>query len=761
MRKKIYTILVKKRRYRDPDYKASMLADELGITVYALSRILKTEYGKAYSDIVLPLRIEDAKKMLENPDKNDLSVDDIGVWVGFRNRTSYFDAFKRFTGMTPQMYRKKCQNMKESFNYTDERFADLQMLRYKVHGFESLSLKQKIFIYYLQEAALWGRDILFDQNGKFNLIIRRLLECVYTHYKDDKNTDEFRAFEVYLKRVWFSNGIHHHYGCEKFKPEFTESWFREQLLACSHDGVKLGVENDVIDEVCKVIFCPELMSKRVNLAEGVDLIETSACNYYENVTQKEAEEFYARQKAEGDALHPVMYGMNSTLVKRADGSIVEDKWVVGGKYGETLKKIVENLLLARPYAEDERQQEIIDKTVDFYTNGNLKTFDEYSILWVENTKPLVDFVNGFIECYGDPLGLKCSWESIVNFKDVEATKRTETLSDNAQWFEDHSPVAPEFKKEKCKGVSAKVINAAILAGDLYPASAIGINLPNSDWVRKEHGSKSVTIGNLTDAYNKAAKGNGFIDEFAFSDYEKGLVDKYGDVVDDLHTDLHECLGHGSGKLLDGVDGDSLKAYGSTIEEARADLFALYYLGDKKLVELGLVPDGEAYKASYYSQMMNGLMTQLCRIEPGKDIEEAHMRNRALIARWAYKHGQPENVVEMVKKDGKTFVKINDYERLRVIFGELLAEIQRIKSTGDYEAARDMVETYGVKVGSALHDEVLERYGRLNIAPYKGFINPVYSLVRKNGEIIDVNVQYNEGYAEQMLRYSRDYSIERL
>jgi len=507
-----------------------------------------------------------------------------------------------------------------------------------------------------------------------------------------------------------------------------------------------------------------VMQKRVNLAEGEDLVKTSACNYYQGVSQEEAEAFYNKQKEEGDGKHPVMYGMNSTLVKK-DGEIYEEKWTTNEKYGAALTKIVEYLKLARPFAEEEKQQEVIDLLVSYYETGDLKTFDEYSIAWVENTKPLIDFVNGFIECYGDPLGLKCSWESIVNFKDLVATKRTETLSDNAQWFEDNSPVDARFKKDKVKGVSAKVINAAILAGDLYPASAIGINLPNSEWIRAEHGSKSVTIGNLTDAYNKAAKGNGFVDEFAYSADEIDIIKKYGDLTDDLHTDLHECLGHGSGKLLEGVDSDGLKAYGSTIEEARADLFALYYLPDAKLVELGLTPDLEAYKASYYGQMMNGLMTQLVRIKPGDNIEESHMRNRALIARWALNKVSDvssevrEPAVEMVKKDGKTFVKINDYVRLREIFGELLAEIQRIKSTGDYEAAKNLVENYGVKVDAELHQEVLERYKKLNLAPYKGFINPRYDAIKDaQGNITDVTISYNEGYSEQMMRYSRDYSF---
>lgn len=632
----------------------------------------------------------------------------------------------------------------KNFKYSNERFADLQMLRYKVEGFENLSLKQKTFIYYLQEAALYGRDILFDQNGKYNLRIRKMLEDVYMNYQGDKESKNFKALEEYLKRMWFSNGIHHHYGSEKFVPGFTRKWLQD-AVNCS-------------DEIADVIFNPNILQKRVNLTEGQDLIKTSASNYYENVTQAEAETFYAKQKAEGDSLHPVMYGMNSRLVKTKNGDFIEKKWTINGLYGDAIKKIVENLKLARPYAEDAQQQKVIDLLVSYYETGDLATFDQYSIAWVENTEPLVDFVNGFIECYGDPLGLKCSWESIVNFKDIEATKRTETLSANAQWFEDHSPVAPEFKKEKVKGITAKVIKAAILAGDLYPPTAIGINLPNSDWVRAEHGSKSVTIGNLTDAYNQAAKGNGMLQEFAYGKEEVDLIEKYGDLTDDLHTDLHECLGHGSGKLLEGVDGDSLKAYGSTIEEARADLFALYYLADPKLVELGLVPNAEAYKASYIAQMQNGLLTQLVRINLANNIEEAHMRNRALIARWAYEHGKDDKVMELVKRDGKTYVKINDYQKLRHLFGELLAEIQRVKSTGDFKGAQALVESYGVKIDPELHKEILDRYAKLNIAPYKGFINPVYTAVRDaQGNITDVKISYTEGYAEQMLRYSKDYA----
>ncbi len=652
----------------------------------------------------------------------------------------------------------------DNFNYVDERFADLQMLRYRVDGFEELNLKQKTFIYYLQEAALWGRDILWDQNCKYNLRVRRVLEEVYkaesrVRTGNESDKDEFNAFETYLKRVWFSNGIHHHYACDKFVPGFSSSWFMRRVHDCadSFKDVQGGLDA-LLQEVCDAIFNPNILQKRINLAEGVDLIKTSASNYYEGVTQDEAEAFYEKQKAEGDALHPVMYGMNSRLVKDASGKIYEKKWTVNGLYGSAIKNIIDNLLLAREYAEDEKQKEVIDLLVKYYRTGDLKTFDDYSIAWAQNTEPIIDFVNGFIECYGDPLGLKCSWESLVNFKDLVATKRTETLSNNAQWFEDHSPVDKAFKKEKVKGVSAKVINAALLAGDLYPSTAIGINLPNSNWIRREYGSKSVTIGNITYAYNQAAKGNGMRNEFVLSDTDKELLEKYADVCDDLHTDLHECLGHGSGKLLDGVDPDSLKAYGSTIEEARADLFALYYLPDAKLVELGLIPSLDAYKAGYYAQMQNGLMTQLVRIQPGKNLEEAHMRNRALIAHWAFEHGKADNVCELLKVNGKTYLRINDYQKLRVLFGKLLSEIQRIKSTGDYKGAKALVEEYGVKVDPVLHKEVLERYAKLNIAPYKGFINPKYTAVKdKNGKITDVKVSYSEGYAEQMLRYSTKYS----
>ena len=647
----------------------------------------------------------------------------------------------------------------DKFDYTVEQFADLQILRYKVPGFEELTLKQKELIYYLTEAALEGRDILFDQNGKYNLRIRRMLEAVYTNYQGDKTTPDFKNMEVYLKRVWFSNGIHHHYGTEKFVPNFSQDFLKQAVLGIDAQLLPLS-DGQTAEQLCAelfpVIFDPAIMPKRVNQADGEDLVLTSACNYYDGVTQKEAEDFYNAMKDPKDET-PVSYGLNSRLVKE-NGKLEEKVWKVGGLYTQAIEKIVYWLKKAETVAENEAQKAVISKLIRFYETGNLKDFDEYAILWVKDLDSRIDFVNGFTESYGDPLGMKASWESLVNFKDIESTHRTEIISSNAQWFEDHSPVDARFKKTEVKGVSAKVITAAILAGDLYPSTAIGINLPNSNWIRSVHGSKSVTIGNLTDAYNKAARGNGFREEFVYSETERQLLEKYADITDDLHTDLHECLGHGSGKLLPGVDPDALKAHGSTIEEARADLFGLYYLPDAKMIELGLVPDAEAYKAEYYSYMMNGLMTQLVRIEPGCTVEEAHMRNRQLIARWALEHGQAEHVVEMVNPDGKTYVRINDYAKLRMLFGKLLAEIQRIKSEGDYEVARQLVETYAVQVDPVLHAEVLQRYRSLHLAPYKGFVNPVYTpQTDAEGNITDVHISYSEGYAEQMLRYSRDYS----
>ncbi|MBP3228401.1 MAG: dihydrofolate reductase [Bacteroidaceae bacterium] len=663
----------------------------------------------------------------------------------------------------------------DTFRYTDETFADIQMLRYRVEGFENLTLRQKTYIYYLSEAALHGRDILFDQNGCYNLRLRRAFEAVYTGWQGDRNSADFRAFAEYLKRFWFSSGLHHHYGCEKFQPGFTSEWLRAALqsvwveknlqplcLATCAKGSPDGTLSPeaacdrFCQEVFPVIFDPAVMAMRVNQRDGDDLILTSAENYYgEGITQAEAEEFYTQRKAPLDP-HPVMTGLNSRLVRGDDG-LREEVWREHGLYGQAISRIIENLEKARPYADNERQQAVIDKLIEYYRTGDLRTFDEYSILWLKETDGLVDFVNGFTETYGDPLGFKASWESIVNFKDLEATRRAETLSRNAQWFEDHSPVDPRFRKPEVRGVSAKVITAAILAGDLYPSTAIGINLPNSDWVRREHGSKSVTIANLTSAYSHASRGSGFDVEFVIDEPTRQLILKYGDQTDDLHTDLHECLGHASGQLLPGTDPDTLGVYGSTIEEGRADLFGLYYMADPKMQELGLVPDGEAYKAHYYTYMMNGLMTQLVRIKPGNSIEEAHMRNRSFIAHWVYEQGRKDNVVELVRRSGKTYVRINDYAALRTLFGRLLGEVQRIKSEGDFRAARALVEDYGVKVDATLHEEILARYAALNLAPYKGFINPVYTPVTDQyGQITDVRVSYTEGYDEQMLRYSRDY-----
>lgn len=649
--------------------------------------------------------------------------------------------------------------MTNKFYYLNERFADIQLLRYRVPGFESLPLRQKLLIYHLAKASLLGRDILWDQNGRHNLRIRQTLEAIYTTYPGKRSDAEFQEFSVYMRRVWFSNGIHHHYGCQKFIPTFSENFFRKALAGCNHELLPLdkGITVDQLtEEMCKLIFDSSVMPKRVNQEEGADLLLTSACNYYaEGITQAEAEDFYAHQKEEGDSLRPIMYGMNSRLERNSDGALYENVWRCGGMYSEALEKIVHELKNAIPYAENDRQKGVIEKLVEFYNTGNLQTFDAYTILWVSETKGEIDFTNGFTEVYGDPLGLKASWEGYVNITDKEATLRAKALSDNAQWFEDNSPVDARFKKKDCRGVSAKVINAAILGGDLYPSSAIGINLPNSNWVREEYGSKSVTIGNLTHAYDEAAKGSGMRKEFVIDDETCNLMDKYASICDDLHTDLHECLGHGSGKLLPGVDPDALKAYGSTIEEARADLFGLYYLADKKLVELGLTPDEDAYKSQYYSYMMNGLMTQLVRIEEGDMIEEAHMRNRALIARWTLAH-YPE-AVSIIEMEGKHYVRITSYPALRDAFGTLLAEIQRIKSEGDLQAARDLVEGYGIDIEPTLHHEVRERYRLLDLAPYKGFINPRYELVRdSNGEVKDVTVTYEETFDEQMLRYSTQY-----
>ncbi|MDE6222281.1 MAG: dipeptidyl peptidase 3 [Muribaculaceae bacterium] len=638
-------------------------------------------------------------------------------------------------------------------DYTVDRFADIEVLRYTVPDFDSLSLDQKKLIYFLQEAAITGRDIIWDQNCVYNLPIRNMLEGVYTSYNGNRDDENFKAFETYLKQVEFANGIHHHYSMDKFQPSFSREWFAQQVE-------QAGVKPENFDELAEVMFNPEIMAKRVNQADGVDLIATSACNLYGGgITQQEVEDYYAKIKDPNDAT-PISYGLNARVVKQPDGTIVEEVYKVGGVYGPYLEKIVALLTEASKYAENEGQKNYIDKLIEYYQTGDLKTFDDYSIAWVEDTASDVDFINGFIESYGDPLGMTAQYESIVNFKNKKASHRTEVVSDNAQWFEDHSPVDARFRKPEVKGVSAKVITAAILAGDSYPATPIGINLPNANWIRAAHGSKSVTLENITEAYDIAARGNGFSEEFVIDQPTRDLMEEYGFVTDNLHTDLHECLGHASGRLLPGVDPDALKAHGSTLEEARADLFALYYLADPKLIELGLLDNPEAYKAEYYKYMMNGLMTQLVRIEPGKDIEEAHMRNRQLIAKWVFDKGSDQNVVELVKKDGKTYVQVNDYEALRNLFGQLLAEIQRIKSEGDYEAGRQLVETYAVKVDQDIHREVLDRYAALNIAPYKGFVNPVYSLEKDaNGEITDVKVTYTEDFLPQVLRYSKDYTVK--
>lgn len=658
--------------------------------------------------------------------------------------------------MTACSTSQKEQN--ENFSYTVDAFADMQILRYRVPQVEALSVRQKELLYYLTEAALNGRDILYDQNGKYNLLVRRTLEAVYTNYDGDKNTADFCAFETYLKRVWVSNGIHHHYGNDKFVPEFSQAFFENEVNKLPVSSIeKIGVSrSEILATLIPVIFDPEVAARRLVQDSGVDLIQASACNYYEGVSQTEAEAFYNAMKSPADET-PISYGLNSKLVKQ-DGVLVEKTYKIGGLYSAAIEKIVYWLEKAQSVTENEQQQFVISKLIEYYRTGDLKTFDDYSIAWVNDTASHIDFVNGFIETYGDPLGMKASWESLVNFKNTEATKRTEIISSNAQWFEDHSPVAKEFKKEQVKGVSAKVITAAILAGDCYPTTPIGINLPNANWIRATHGSKSVTIENITSAYDMAAHGNGFAEEFAWSQAEIDLMNNYGFVTDNLHTDLHECLGHGSGKLLPGVDPDALKAYGSTIEEARADLFGLYFMADPMMIELGLLPDKDAYKAEYYKYFMNGLLTQQVRIELGKNVEESHMRNRQLIARWVYEKAKDDHSVELRERNGKTFVVINDYEKIQQHLGELLAEIQRIKSMGDYQAAHDIVENYAVKLDPALHKQILNRYAGLNIAPYKGFVNPVYTpIYDKNGNFVDLKIDYTENYVEQHLRYSADYS----
>lgn len=647
----------------------------------------------------------------------------------------------------------------EDFNYTVEKFADVEILRFRVPDFEKLSLKQKELIYYLNQAALEGRDILYDQNNKYSLSLRRTLEAVYENYKGDRKSADFENLTIYLKRVWMGNGFHHHYSQDKFVPEFSENFFEEAVK--SIDAAKMPlVEGETVDSLIAmlkpIIFDSTVFPKRTNQADGVDLILTSGNNFYDGVTQAEVEKFYASKKNPNDST-PVSYGLNSKLVKE-NGLLVEKTYKENGLYGAAISRITGWLQKAAEVAENDKQKDVINTLIKYYKSGDLKTFDEYAIKWVEDLASSIDFVNGFTETYGDPLGMKGSWESLVNFKNIEATKRTEIISSNAQWFEDNSPIDPKFKKEKVKGVSAKVITATILAGDCYPATPIGINLPNSNWIRSEYGSKSVTIENITEAYDQASLGNGFAEEFMWSDMERKLAKDFASMTNNLHTDLHECLGHGSGKLLPGVDPDALKSYGSTIEEARADLFGLYYMGDPKMVELGLLPNNEAYKAEYYKFIMNGLMTQLTRIQPGKNVEESHMRNRQLISAWAYEKGKADNVIEIKKRDGETFVVVNDYEKLRTLFGQLLAVIQQIKSTGDYEGGKNIVENYAVKVNPTLHAEVLDRYKKLNLAPYRGFVNPVYTLLKnKDGKVTDVSISYDENYLDQNLRYSKEYS----
>lgn len=647
--------------------------------------------------------------------------------------------------------------MAETFKFTDERFADIQMLRYRLDGFEDLTLKQKLYIYYLAKATLCGRDIVTDQFGRHNLLIRKTLEAVYENFMGDRTSHDFQALTVYLKRVWFSNGIHHHYGCEKFVPDFSEPFFIEAVRQVGADKLPLAeglTVDSLLDELCPVIFNPSVQAKRVNQKDGDDLVKTSACNYYEDLSQKEVEDFYASMRNPED-LTPISYGLNSTLRKHADGTIHEDVWKEGGLYGHAIKHIVNWLEKAAEVAENPQQTKIINLLISYYRTGDLHVFDQYSIEWLKEQEGRIDFINGFIEVYGDPLGIKASWEGIVTYKDLVATRRTQTISQNAQWFEDHSPVDPRFRKTKVVGVTANVVCSAMLGGDEYPSTAIGINLPNADWIRASHGSKSITIGNLTHAYNQAARGNGFLDEYVIDDATRALILKYGDLCDDLHTDLHECLGHGSGQLLPGVSADALGAYGSTIEEARADLFGLYYIADAKLVELGLVPDADAYRSQYYTYLMNGLMTQLTRIKPGHEIEEAHMRNRALVARWTL--ANYPSALSLTKRDGKTYLQVNDYELLRQAFATLLAEIQRIKSEGDFDGARSMVEQYAIHVDSVLHEEMLERYAKLGIAPYKGFLNPHMTLEQSaDGTITDIRLDYSETYEHQMLRYSSEY-----
>lgn len=759
LKQKILEIILIQKKYKDRNYSAKNLAEDLGTNTRYISAVVNVRFHKNYTSFVNKFRIDEAMAILTDRRYVDLNMEDISQMVGFANRQSFYAAFFKINGCTPRDYRMRYfqrtssakQHKKGEFEYTDERFADIQMLRYRLKGFDQLTVHQKSYIYYLSQATLWGRDITFDQFGRYNIRIRKMLEYIHLNYQGNRRCKAFRELEVYLKRIWFSKGIYHHYGCEKFVPGFTPLFLDDVIDSLN---VKFFDNEDERQDIYRAIFDPEFMPKRVNQTDGEDLVKTSACNFYQDVTQYEVEQYY---KALRDTVKdgcPPSFGLNSKLVKE-NGIIEELKYIESGFYGKAIKEIIFWLKRAAEVAENEQQRKVIALLIEYYKTGDLSIFDSYSIEWIKEQEGQIDFINGFIEVYGDPLGLKGSWEGIVEYKDVEATKRTRTISDNAQWFEDHSPVAPQFRKQQVRGVTANVVCAAMLGGDEYPASAIGINLPNAEWIRARHGSKSVTIGNLTEAYNKASSGNGFLEEFVGDLSTLELIHKYGELCDDLHTDLHECLGHGSGQLLPGVSSDALKAYGSTIEEARADLFGLYYLPDAKLVELGLTPNEEAYKAQYYTYLMNGLMTQLVRITPGNNIEEAHMRNRALIAYWVLEKG--EGCISLERRNSKTYLIIKDFNVLRKRFGQLLYEIQRIKSEGDFEAARDLVERYAVKIDPVLHKEILKRYKRLNIAPYKGFINPrLTPKYSTNGKIVDIKVDYTEGYNEQMLRYSKEY-----
>ena len=761
----------KKYMFKHLKLTSTDIANEIGIGRTLLSKVINEEFGMTFQQYLTLCRMKYAKKLIQTHPQT--TIEEITLRSGFAATSTFYRQYKKIYGHTPNEHFMNSLNHKnntsnnDSFKYTGERFADIQMLRYKLPEFDTLSGNQKAYIYYLAEATLWGRDITFDQNYKHNLLIRKTLETILTSGALDKAEDreQATALETYLKQLWFANSIHHHYGCEKFKPAFSQKFFENMLRQALPNEA-----DELLSKLTDIIFNDSVDAKRVNRAPGVDLVQTSACNFYDGVTQQEAEQFYAAKKDPQDP-HPVSYGLNSTLCKK-DGKIYESVWHIDGKYGKTIAHIVDALGHAKEYAENDQQKHVLSLLIRYYTTGDLALFDEFSIEWLKETKGNIDFINGFIEVYGDPLGIKATWEGLVEYKDQEASKRTQLISKEAQWFEDHSPVDPRFKKEKVKGVTANAINCAMLGGGEYPSTAIGINLPNADWIRAEHGSKSITITNITSAYNAAAQGSGFYEEFVDDADTVALIHQYGGQCDDLHTNLHECLGHGSGKLLPSTDPDALKAYGSTIEEARADLFGLYYMADEKMVELGLLPNMEAHRCHYYTYLMNGMLTQAMRIKPGHDIEEDHMRNRALIARWCFAHA--DGAVELVKKEvtvtspegasentiTKTFVKVNDYARLRTLFAELLAEIQRIKSEGDYEAAKALVEQYGVKLDPTLHQEILDRYATLNIAPYKGFLNPKMTpIFSRNGNITDVILDYSETMTEQMLRYSREYSEE--